>query len=105
MFPRNSVSGSLRSQASGTLIFRGEERSQMRLLLAFCFFAVPAFAQVDTGSIVGNVHDTSGAVVGSASVTVDSQATNGQWKVQSDDKGEYVSPPLRVGVYSVRVEA
>jgi Carboxypeptidase regulatory-like domain/TonB dependent receptor len=77
----------------------------MRFLLTFFLFAAPAFAQVDTGTIVGNVSDASGAAVASASVTFVSQATNGQWKVQSDDKGEYVSPPLRVGIYSVRVEA
>jgi Carboxypeptidase regulatory-like domain len=68
----------------------------MRFLLTFFLFAAPAFAQVDTGTIVGNVSDASGAAVASASVTFVSQATNGQWKVQSDDKGEYVSPPLRL---------
>jgi len=77
----------------------------MRFLLAFFLFTAPAFAQLDTGTIVGNVHDPSGAAVASASVTITSADTNAQYKVETDGNGDYVSPPLRVGAYSIRVEA
>ena len=77
----------------------------MRFLLAFLLFITPAFAQLDTGTIVGNVHDQSGAAVAAASVTITSDDTNAQFKVETDSNGDYVSPPLRVGTYSVRVEA
>ncbi|HMI50699.1 MAG TPA: TonB-dependent receptor [Candidatus Saccharimonadales bacterium] len=77
----------------------------MRFLLAFFLFTAPAFAQLDSGTIVGNVHDQSGAAVASASVTITSNDTNAQYKVETDGNGDYVSPPLRVGAYSIRVEA
>ena len=77
----------------------------MKLILAFLLLVTPAFAQLDSGTIVGYVRDQSGAAVQSATVLITSQATNAQWTVTSDDHGEYVSPPLRAGMYSVRVEA
>ena len=77
----------------------------MKLVLAFLLLVTPAFAQLDSGTIVGYVRDQSGAAVQSATVLITSQATNAQWTVTSDDHGDYVSPPLRAGMYSVRVEA
>jgi hypothetical protein len=77
----------------------------MKLILAFFLLVTPAFAQLDSGTIVGYVRDQSGAAVQSATVLITSQATNAQWTVTSDDHGDYVSPPLRAGMYSVRVEA
>jgi hypothetical protein len=74
-------------------------------LLAFFVLATSAFAQLDTGAIVGTLRDPSGAALAAATVTLISQGTNAEWKVQTDDNGEYVSPPLRVGLYSVRAEA
>src|SRR5215470_5799685 len=77
----------------------------MKWLLGFFVLVAPVFAQLDTGTIVGTLHDPSGAVLGSATVTFTAKATNAEWKVTTDDKGEYVSPPLRVGTYTVRAEA
>ena len=51
------------------------------------------------------LRDQSGAAVQSATILITSQATSAQWTVTSDDHGDYVSPPLRTGLYSVRVEA
>jgi len=67
--------------------------------------AYPAFAQLDSGTIVGYVRDQSGGSVQSATILITSEATNAQWTVKSDEHGDYVSPPLRAGMYSVRVEA
>jgi hypothetical protein len=77
----------------------------MKLVLAFLLLVTPAFAQLDSGTIVGYVRDQSGAAVQSAAILITSEATNAKWTVKSDDHGDYVSPPLRAGMYSVRVEA
>jgi len=74
-------------------------------LLAFFLLGTSAFAQLDNGTIVGTLRDPSGAALPSATVTFVSQGTNAEWKIRTDDNGEYVSPPLRVGLYAVRAEA
>lgn len=78
-----------------------------RLLLFLCSSAVafPASAQVDTSLIVGALHDSTGAIVTSATVTITDQATNTATVVHADSNGSYTSPPLRVGMYAVAVEA
>jgi len=62
-------------------------------------------AQVDTGAIVGTLHDASGAVVPAATVTVVENSTNTISVVHSDGQGDYVAPALHIGVYTVSVEA
>ena len=69
------------------------------------FTALVAFAQVDTGTIAGSVRDSQGASVASATVTFVDIATNGVTKTETDEKGDYVSPPLRPGTYKVQAEA
>jgi Carboxypeptidase regulatory-like domain/TonB dependent receptor len=70
-------------------------------------FALPAFllAQVDTGLIVGTLHDQSGAVVPDATITITEVNTNTKGITHSDADGNYFSPPLRVGTYRVAAEA
>jgi hypothetical protein len=63
-----------------------------------------AFAQVDTGSIVGTVSDASGASVAGASLTV-SEETTGQTQTQtSSQDGSYSFSPLKIGSYTLKVE-
>jgi hypothetical protein len=62
-------------------------------------------AQIDTASIVGTVRDPSGAVVAKAKVNVQNMATNEVQTAVSGDEGLYSFPYLRVGTYSVTVEA
>ena len=69
------------------------------------FFAIPALAQVDTASIVGTVRDASGAVVPSVRITATEINTNSRTVMQTDASGNFSSPPLRVGTYSVAAEA
>ncbi len=76
-----------------------------RIAILSSLLAFRLFAQVDTGSIVGTLHDPSGAAVPSATVTIVEQATNTSTVVHSDANGEYASPPLHVGTYSVTAEA
>lgn len=76
----------------------------MAALLALVATA-PARAQVDTASIVGTVRDASGAVVPGAQITATEVNTNSKIGMQTDASGNFSSPPLRVGTYSVSVEA
>src|SRR5579862_9730115 len=64
-----------------------------------------ATAQIDTASLVGTVKDPSGAVVAKAKVTVKNVATNETQVATAGDDGLYSFPYLRVGTYSVSVEA
>ncbi|HLM98543.1 MAG TPA: TonB-dependent receptor [Bryobacteraceae bacterium] len=62
-------------------------------------------AQVDTATIVGTVQDSSGAVVPGAAVTATEVNTNSKTTTRADASGNYVITPLRVGTYTVAVEA
>ena len=78
--------------------------------LALGVFAVIALgaasnAQIDTAGIVGTVKDPSGAVVANAKIRVQNAATNEVKTVITGDDGLYSFPYLRVGTYSVTVEA
>jgi Carboxypeptidase regulatory-like domain/TonB dependent receptor len=66
--------------------------------------ATPLWAQKDAGAIVGLVRDPSGAVVTGAKVTVTDLDRGIQLTLSTNDAGEYVASPLRIGRYSVTVE-
>ena len=67
------------------------------VLLAFA----PAFAQ--TGTIVGTVSDTSGAVVEGAQITARNTATNESHQTTSSKTGAYALTNLAVGPYEITV--
>jgi hypothetical protein len=77
-----------------------------RLLLAVAFACVssPAFAQLDTGTIVGTVTDSSGAVLPGVTVTVTQEGTDVLLTTVTNSSGQYVFPGLRVGRYTVAAE-
>jgi hypothetical protein len=60
-----------------------------------------AFAQYDLGSLVGTIHDPSGAAVPDVTITVTNDATGIATVVKTDQSGDYDVPSLRVGVYTV----
>lgn len=66
--------------------------------------ATPLSAQKDAGAIVGLVRDASGAVVTGAKVTVTDVDRGIQLTLSTNDQGEYVASPLRIGRYSVTIE-
>jgi Carboxypeptidase regulatory-like domain len=66
---------------------------------------MPGLAQTTTGSIVGTIADSTGAVVANAAVTVTNIDTGATTKTTSDSSGNYVVTPLPVGRYTVTVEA
>jgi hypothetical protein len=62
-----------------------------------------ALAQSFTGTVVGSVKDTTGAVIPHATVTITNQQTDRRQSVTADVEGRYTSLPLPPGDY--RVEA
>ena len=66
-------------------------------------FAGTASAQVNAGSLLGTVHDSSGAAVVGATVTATSTTTGEQHTTTSGDLGQYNLQGLNPGVYKVRV--
>jgi hypothetical protein len=65
--------------------------------------SLPLHAQVDSGAILGNVTDTSGAPVRGAQVTVTNEGTNATLSGTSGNDGEYKFTPLAIGQYTVTV--
>jgi hypothetical protein len=63
-----------------------------------------AWAQKDTGSVVGSVVDPSGAVLPNASVSVSDVERGTVFHTRTNDNGEYVASPLKIGRYRVTVE-
>jgi hypothetical protein len=75
----------------------------MALLLCLC--APPALAQEITGSIVGTVTDTAGAVVPNADITLRNKSTGEERRAQSDGEGRYVLPRIAPGRYDLSIRA
>ena len=69
-----------------------------------CALNQTLWAQKDTGSIVGNVKDSSGAVIPNAKVTVGDMDKGTTFVTSTSTSGDYVASPLTVGRYSVTVE-
>jgi len=62
-------------------------------------------AQFEDGSVVGTIHDTSGAIVPNATVSATNVGTGIIANTTSNSSGEYEFPSLRVGTYTVKAEA
>jgi len=73
------------------------------MFLALCL-SRPTFAQT-TGSILGNVTDTSGAAVPGAKVTAISKEQGLTRTTTSNSAGSYTLPEIPLGTYTVAVEA
>jgi hypothetical protein len=78
-------------------------RAALVALLAI-LWAIPAPAQKDTGTVIGEVKDSLGALVSGAQVTIHDLDRGTQITVTTNGSGEYVSGPLKVGRYKVTVE-
>ncbi len=76
------------------------------VLTVVCILPTKAPAQGETTSaIVGQVRDTTDAVVPGAIVTITNHETGLKRSAQTDDAGRFNFPQLKPGTYSVRVEA
>ncbi len=63
-----------------------------------------AFAQYDTGSVIGVIQDSTGAVVPGANVNAVNKATGVTSTATSGSAGEYEIPSLHTGTYKITVE-
>jgi len=75
-----------------------------RVAVCLAVFSLAAFAQSERGTITGVVHDSSGATVPGAKVSVTNQATRVNTSVTTNQAGEYSVPELQIGTYLVRME-
>ena len=67
--------------------------------------AGPTLGQVDTGAIRGTVTDSSGAVVANAKVTLKNENTGLVVSAVTGGDGTYTFNPVKIGSYTVSVEA
>jgi len=96
-------------QQSRTGILRSASKGRFpgfltALLLLPLLFAGSAWAQKDTGNIVGVVTDAGGGVVPGAKVRVRDVDRGTEFETTTNGNGEYVAGPLKVGRYTVTVE-
>jgi hypothetical protein len=76
-----------------------------RLLVALMLLvAVPAWAQFETGTVLGTVRDTSGGVIPGVSVTLLNTATAVSVSKVTDERGAYEFFTVRAGSYTVTAE-
>jgi hypothetical protein len=86
--------------------FRGAT-TWLRLAMALLLLlpAVNAYAQFDSASVLGYVKDTSGAVVGSATVTLTNVATGTMQTGTVDSEGRFEFASVPIGKYHVETQA
>ncbi len=79
--------------------------ARVAFLTALCVLAAAsAFAQLQSGRILGTVFDPQGAGIPGATVTVTNLATNVARTTQTDSEGNYVITPIDPGNYRVSAE-
>jgi hypothetical protein len=72
--------------------------------ISITFTSINAFGQNIRGTILGTVHDESGAIIRGAKVTVNHASTGLVREEKSNDAGEYLFAQLPVGAYTVTAE-
>lgn len=79
---------------------------RLGLFAAACLAAGTMLAQSSTqGAIGGTVYDTTGAVIGSASITIHNNGTNAEFHLTADGSGYFKAPLLEPGTYTVTVSS
>ncbi len=92
-------------QRRGVFVARAANFAFVVLTVA-CLLPAKALAQGETTSaIVGQVRDTTDAVVAGATVTITNHETGLKRSARTDETGRFNFPQLKPGTYSVRVEA
>ena len=74
-------------------------------VLVMCVGASVAFGQLPTGTILGIVKDSSGAVIPGANVTAVQTETNQSRSVATGEDGAYRFDALAIGTYQITVQA
>src|ERR1700677_4457502 len=75
-----------------------------RLILLLSAGIASLYGQGTTGTLVGTVKDSSGAIVAGAIVTVTNQGTNTTRNTTTTQDGEYSVPLLPPGTYDVAIK-
>src|SRR5262249_23293716 len=73
-------------------------------LLVWFFVTLPLVAQVDRSAVNGTVTDSTGAVVGSATVEAASPETGFRRSTTTGEAGSYQLTGLPIGAYKLTVE-
>jgi len=73
------------------------------LLAFFAGAVIPLLAQSGGGTIQGNVTDSGGLVIAGAKVHIVHASTTRVTETESNEAGFFVTPPLTIGPYKVRV--
>ncbi|PYS08394.1 MAG: hypothetical protein DMG17_29065, partial [Acidobacteria bacterium] len=73
-------------------------------VLVLLVAAIPGFAQLPTGTILGTVKDASGALVPGAAITAQNLETGTSRSTLTNETGAYRLAALPVGRYDLRVE-
>ena len=95
----------MRGFSSSALAFRC---GSMRLLVGCCLIALaaaPAHAQSTFGEILGTVHDSTGAVLQGAQVTLENTGTSAARTSVTDSNGNYSFSNIDVGTYTLTMTA
>jgi len=71
---------------------------------ALFLIAVPAFPQGNTGRILGNITDATGALIPGASVTITNVERGTSQTLVTNEAGAYNAPSLPPGTYQIRAE-
>jgi len=75
------------------------------LFFGLLIASIKSNAQYENGTIIGSIHDGTGAVVGNAIVVATNESTGNTVKVYANGSGDYEVPSLRVGVYNLQASA
>jgi len=73
-------------------------------LFLFLCFVIPARGQQDTGVIAGTALDPGASVIPQVSVKIINMGTNLSVELTTDQNGDFISPPLRIGIYRLEAE-
>lgn len=75
------------------------------LLAVLVLSGTPVLAQFESASVLGYVHDNSGAAISNASVTLTNMATGIKQTKPTDNEGKYEFPSVQIGNYQITAEA
>jgi hypothetical protein len=82
---------------------RVRKAALLRSLALALALAAPAWAQLDTATILGIVYDASGSVIQGAQVVVQNQGTSASFTRITDGSGNFIAPSLPVGMYRLTI--
>src|SRR5690349_20261660 len=80
----------------------------LAVLLSVCFLSLllpPAAAQTGQGTLVGQVNDTTGAIITGVAVRITNKQTGFTYSAFSNEEGLYRAPYLNPGFYEISFEA